>query len=186
MKKFVDKVNKIDIVINYISYSGTILGAILIVAMVVMITINVIIRKTIGWAFLFVEEYSGYALVLMVYFGVAYALRLDKHIHMELLIRKFNYRLRNYINLIIIIVCLGLLLYMLIKSIQFFLFSLTFNIKSEWYSASIMWPFHLLIPIGLTIFFLEMAVNFIKLFIKILGEGKEKVKQFASHSKEEL
>lgn len=175
-------IRRLDRIVGYISLGGAIWGAMLILTMIVMISINIFVRKTIGWAFLFVEEYSGYALVLIVYFGLGYALRSEKHIHMELLIRKLPEKLKNYVHIITTFICAGLLIYLIYKSIQFFLFSLRFKIRSEWYSESIMWPFHLLIPIGLMVFFFEMVVYLYRLLAKFIrGE-----KIFNLHMEEQL
>jgi TRAP-type C4-dicarboxylate transport system permease small subunit len=163
---------KVDRALGHISYAGALLGAIAVVLMVVMITINVILRKTSGFAFLFVEEYSGYALVLIVYFGLAYALRIGKHIHMELVVDRLPRRGRAAVELITTVICLGTLVYLLVKSIIFVVFSVKFNLHSDWYSESLLWPFHMLVPIGLTIFMAETVRQLFKK-VAMLKKGNE-------------
>lgn len=165
---------KIDKVLASISSIGAGMGVVAIVIMVVVITVNVVARKTLGWAWLYVEEYSGYLLVLMVYLGLAYALRVGKHIRVELLVRRLSPKVSQYVELVTTLICLVILGYLLVKGIDYFLFSLEWGVKSEWYSESIMWPFHLLVPIGLTMFILGMAEHFIRLVV-VVTRAKEKM-----------
>lgn len=153
----------IDRISELISRAGVLLSALAIFAMTVVITINVVLRKTMDYSFLFVEEYSGYLIVLIVYFGLAWALRSEKHIHMELVVRQLSPRVRRGVELVNTVICLGLLGYFLVEGTKFALFSLELGIRSEWYSGSIMWPFHSLIPIGLAMFTLEMIGYFARI-----------------------
>ena len=163
---------KIDKVLASMSSIGAGMGVVAMVIMVVVITVNVVVRKTLDWAWLYVEEYSGYLLVLIVYLGLAYALRMGKHIRVELLVRRLPPKVRQYLELATTLICLVTLCYLLMKSIDYFLFSLEWGVKSEWYSESIMWPFHLLVPIGLAMFILGMAWHFIQL---VVTRAKEKM-----------
>ncbi|GAH47989.1 unnamed protein product [marine sediment metagenome] len=163
---------KIDKVLASMSSIGAGMGVVAIVIMVVVITVNVVARKTLDWAWLYVEEYSGYLLVLMVYLGLAYALRMGKHIRVELLVRRLSLRVSQGLELVTTLACLVTLCYLLTKSIDYLLFSLEWGVKSEWYSESIMWPFHLLVSIGLAMFILEMVGHFIRL---VVTGAKEKM-----------
>ncbi|MBW2636532.1 MAG: TRAP transporter small permease [Deltaproteobacteria bacterium] len=101
--------------------------------------------------------------MLIVYFGLAWALRTEKHIHMELVVMQLSPRMRRGVELVNTVVCLGLLGYFLVESIEYALFSLELGIRSEWYSGSIMWPFHALIPIGLAMLTIEMIGYFARM-----------------------
>ena len=151
------------------------MSVIAIVAMVVVITINVVVRKTLDWAWLYVEEYSGYLLVLMAYFGLAYALRMGKHIRVELLVNRLSPQVRQGVELVTTLACWVLLCYLLTKSIDYFVFSFEWGVKSEWYSQSIMWPFHLLVSLGLGLFTVAMAWHFIRLVMAVVTGARKKM-----------
>ncbi|RLB00090.1 MAG: hypothetical protein DRG83_12040 [Deltaproteobacteria bacterium] len=163
---------KLDKITGCLSSVGVLVGSAAVMLMIVMITINVVLRKTMGGGFLFVEEYSGYALVLIVYFGLGHALRNGKHIRMELLVRKLSPQTKVKIEVVTSTLCLLLLVYLLIKGIQFVAFSFRFHVKSEWYSESILWPFHLLIPTGLIVFIGEMAQYLLTLLRRVTCEDE--------------
>ena len=149
-------IEKIDKVLSLISYAGAYLGAIAVTIMTVFITLNVIVRKVTDFSFIFVEEYSGYALVLIVYFGLAHALRSKKHISMELVFQHLPRRIQSIVAFITTSCCIIILCYLIYKSINYAIFSIQMGVRSDWLSQSILWPFHMLIPIGLLMFLGEL------------------------------
>ena len=159
---------KMDRLAGHLSFVGVILSSVSVLLMVVFISVNVVLRKMAGFAFLFVEEYSGYLLVLITYLSLAYALRKGKHIHMDLIVSKIPQRLRDYIETTNSFLCLIVLFFLLVKMINFCYFSFEFRIRSDSQSQSIMWPLHFLVPLGLALFILEMSNHFIRLLSKLI------------------
>lgn len=165
-------VENIDAILGRIFNIGTLIGAISLIVMVVMITINVFVRNMMGWAFLFVEEYSGYSLVLITYFGLALAFTAGKHIKMDMVITHIkNRRLKECFDVFTTLTCLGVVIYLIVKMTNYTLSSFEYHTRADWYSESILWPFHCIIPIGLTMFAAAIIWHLYKTVANMKREG---------------
>ena len=83
---------KIDRVLSSTAVALAGLGVIISIALVV---IGVIGRYILNLAILFIDEYTGYLLVLTTFLGLAYTLRTDGHIDVDLVVSRLPPRIKT-------------------------------------------------------------------------------------------
>ena len=83
---------KIDRVLSSTAVALAGLGVIISIALVV---IGVVGRYVLNLAILFIDEYTGYLLVLTTFLGLAYTLRTDGHIDVDLVVSRLPPRIKS-------------------------------------------------------------------------------------------
>lgn len=78
-------------------------GQVLIAGMVLLITVDVLGRQFIGKSTLIATEVSGYALVALVFLGLAYTLHTERHIKIDLITRLLPLKIRQILNIFVLI-----------------------------------------------------------------------------------
>ena len=84
--------------------TSKITGQIIILAMTLLITIDVIGRSTIGKSTLIASELSGYMLVAIVFLGLAHTLKAEKHITVEIITSRLSDQKRRQLEVAVYIV----------------------------------------------------------------------------------
>ena len=112
------------------------------------VTVDVILRYWLGitWTGLF--EITEYSLLWITFLSVAWILKVDGHIRVDLMLSHFNPRHRAITNIVTSIVCIILLCVLIWYSVR-----LTLNdYQTGRYISSILqpvkWPIEIIIPIG--------------------------------------
>lgn len=176
MKVFENLLGKAERVVSTLSNIALALCAVVVVVMTFIITAYVTARG-LGQSWVFVEEYSGYALVLIVYFGLAYTLRTGGHINVEIVVRFLRPRTRKVLEALTTLVALGVVCFMLERGIYWFLHAIRMGIHSDWPTESPMWIFHLFVPLGLGMFSLQILLHFIRtVMAAVVGVVEEEKK----------
>jgi TRAP-type C4-dicarboxylate transport system permease small subunit len=85
MLGILEKLNKTGLFLSKLSLVMACSGVFI---MMVMITVNVLSRYLFNYAFDFVEEYSAFILVLVVFMGLGHVTRKDMHVRVDLF---YNY-----------------------------------------------------------------------------------------------
>jgi len=156
-------------VINYLEKISNGLSSVLFniakFAMVVwpFVMVTYVILRYFGINWLFVEEYTAYWQILIVFFSLTYVLKLGKHVSIEIFINKLPEKVRRVIQLITLFLTFFVTLYLLDKSIAFVRFGIL-SLTRSFTTNLILWPIYLLVPIGLGSMSLEL---FIQLYKKI-------------------
>ncbi len=78
-------------------------GQVLIFGMALLITVDVLGRQFIGKSTLIATEVSGYALVAIVFLGLAYTLHTERHIKIDLVTRLLPPKLKQILNIFVLI-----------------------------------------------------------------------------------
>ncbi len=164
---------KIDKVLAFVSGIGLAMAVIAILVMTLAITANVTARTIADVASIYVEEYSGYLFVILAYLGFTATLRSDRHITVDVAVRRLSRRMRQYVELVATFVSLVCLCYLLAKSVEYVAFSLEMGVRSYWISRSLMWPLQMFVPIGLLMFLLQMVWHFIRLVTAVVAGATE-------------
>ena len=102
--------------INRASNIGLYLAGFCLIAMMLIITAEVVVRQFFNFSFYVVDEYSGYLLVSLVFFGVGHSFSSGSMIRVTFLRDAMNIRLRNALSLVFSILCL---FYSVILAIQY-------------------------------------------------------------------
>ena len=100
------------------------------ILMLAIIIINIILRYFFKMGFMFVDEYSGYLLVFMVFMGLSFTAKADAHVKVDLAVRKLSERIRHIFEIFTTVLCLLLMLIYLFSCYQYFLECLTTNRQS--------------------------------------------------------
>ncbi|MBI2217110.1 MAG: TRAP transporter small permease [Candidatus Rokubacteria bacterium] len=71
--------------------AGAVAGAATLV-LTIMVTAGVVARRVLNAPFLFVEEVSGYVVLLIVFLGLAYTMKVGGHVRVEVLVERVRGR----------------------------------------------------------------------------------------------
>lgn len=124
-----------------------------------VIVVFVIARSVFNVNWMFVEEYSGYCMVLLVSFSLAYGLKQGAHINVGVITELASERVQNVMKLFADFVGLVVSTYLTRHGVLWFLHGLNSGARSWFPSRTLMWPVYLLIPIGLAALSLEFVLH---------------------------
>ena len=163
--------SKIDKVIDILSKAAVAIGALTLVFLVLMITAYVVVRELLQGQWLFVEEWSGYLVVLLFYWSCAYALRSGAHVKVEIVSSLFPARVKQWVDCFIALMATGLLVFFLRGSISWVLYAIEEGVVSDYPSLTPMWIPFAFVPIGLCLFCLAMGFETIRrLTVAVVGD----------------
>jgi C4-dicarboxylate transporter DctQ subunit len=111
----VSRIDHIDKVLSSIAAGFAGIGVLVSVALVV---IGVIGRYILNMAIIFIDEYTAYLLVLTTFMGLAYTLRTDGHIDVDLVIRLLPPKVKKGIRLMTSLLALALTVLLTIQTGQ--------------------------------------------------------------------
>lgn len=166
-------IGKIDKVLSKISGAGAVVSGILIATASVLIFAYICNRQFIGQVWLFVEDWSGLSLVAIAYLGMAYTLRRGKHINVDMVVRLASPKVRNILDALISAVALGVLGYMLERSINWFLYTYRDDVRTASAMITPLWIPTVAMVVGMVILNLEMLIHFIRTVTALVrGSGE--------------
>lgn len=153
---FVRFIKTVDTIAFLISKFSMVFCGILLVLITTMIFAGVINRIFSIWTWLFVEEWSSLALVPLSYLAFGFTLRYNKHLKMDLLVKRMSVKMQNAFAIfsgVFSIICLFFL-------IQFSWTWLAYQIENEVVSSGPMhtplWIISVTIFVGMILFLLDM------------------------------
>ena len=124
--------------------------------MSLLITIEIAGRYVFGFSLLVVDEWSGYLLVMVIFLGLAYTMRVKGFMQMEFLIRQLGPRKRNLLTVFLIF---GALIYSILIEYRLVLIAWS-SYSSNYVSVSIaQTPLCIpqaFMPIGMMLLILEL------------------------------
>ncbi len=154
--------HSVDRLILSLSYAGAALGVVSVVAMTLLVFLNVVLRQFLSRPFLFVEEYTSYLYMVIVYMGFAYATRVDAHITVDFVAKRLPRRVRNgleVMNSSLALIAFGVYFWYLWRY-------LGDSIRGGWKAETIfetpLWIPVTIMMIGLVVFCLEIAARIVK------------------------
>lgn len=161
----------VDRGIHLISQAFLVPGIIVLVGISLMITAGVMVRELafIPWQWVFVEEYSAYFLVLIVFFALAYALRVNAHITVDVVVRHLPTRPRTILELVLTFGALAIVAVMLRFSLDRVIFAYQRGIVSNFPSLTPMWIPYLFVFIGLLPFGLALTMHAVGKLLEVLA-----------------
>jgi TRAP-type C4-dicarboxylate transport system permease small subunit len=153
-------------IIERVSYIGGLWpGILFLAAIVILITLEVILRYVFSTSTLLADEYSAYFFVGLLYFGASYTLREGRHIRITAItvrvrtkLRHLFYRGWTWINLPV--VCL-----LAWRGWHYVIESYRLETVSATVVTTPMWIPRLLVALGLTVMALQAVAEVIKLFV---------------------
>ncbi|MFC1955866.1 TRAP transporter small permease [Chloroflexota bacterium] len=153
MEKFEDFVKWLNEKLDRIA-SNILVGiaAVVLPIMVLVITIYVILRKFTEVRIYFVEEWTAFLIVLLVYFALGYTFRTKGHVTVDMVVRHLSETKRLVLELISGIVGMILISYFLQRSLSYVIYNLQSSVTSAGSTHTPMWIPSLFVPLGLTAF----------------------------------
>lgn len=140
---------------------GAVVG-VAIVSLLFMVGANTILRYIFASSWPFVEEYSGYALVMMTFVALGYTLKENGHISIDFIVNHSPQRVRanlavatTAVSLLVIGVLFWYALALAINSLQH-------DVRSHSLMATPLWIPQMFIVVGLFIFGLELIAYLVK------------------------
>jgi TRAP-type C4-dicarboxylate transport system permease small subunit len=134
-----------------------VLAAVLVIFDTLAISVDVLLRYSIGssWAGLF--EISEYSLLWITFLSAAWILRIDGHIRVDLVLNRLNPKRRAITNIITSIVCVILFGVMIWYTIKVTLqdYQIGFNYPSVLRPPK--WTIEIIIPIGYFLLFIQFS-----------------------------
>lgn len=168
-------IDRIDRVLNRITRITTRAPAFaigtLLVVWVILIAVYVVGRLFFQVKWLFVPEFTEYWMVCVVFLSVAYTLRSRGHINMDIVLRRFSKRVIIILEAITAFLSLLITCYLVERGIDWFLYAFSSHIYSMGPMHTLMWPFFIIVPIGLVMLGLELLLYFYRTVVRaVRGE----------------
>lgn len=162
---------RVDRSIHVVSQAFLVPGIIVLVGISIMITLGVMVRELafIPWQWTFVEEYSAYFLVLIIFFALAYALRVEAHITVDVLVRHLPQRPRTILEFVLTLGALAIVVVMLKFSLDRVIFAYQRHIVSNFPSLTPMWIPYLFVFIGLIPFGFALVMHAVGKLLEVLA-----------------
>jgi TRAP-type C4-dicarboxylate transport system permease small subunit len=148
------------------------LGSACIIVMMLMITIEVVMRTLFHKSLLVVDEYSGYLMVISVFWGLSVAFRSNNFVKVDAFFNRLNPKARDALERIYYIL---LIIYNYYLLYYFFLGTQKMWVYKSFSSTLVRTPLYIpygISLIGLITFELYLILSFVDLFFTKEGENK--------------
>ena len=150
-----------DHLIDFFAALGSILGLIMMVAIVIDVIMRQFFNRPNGW----IVEYSEYALLYITFLPAAWLLREDGHVRLDLVIDNISHKKRCFLNGLTSILCTFVFMIF-----TYYSFLSTWDLFESGYrmataTRTFKWPIQAAIPIGsflVTIQFIRSAFNYFR------------------------
>jgi len=164
---------------TWISRLGVWAGGILLMAAVVMIVAEILMRRTIGWSFRGAHELSGYVLAISSAWSFAFALQEKAHIRVDVLYVRLQPRWRALLDLLALTL-LGLFMLVLVQQAYSVLAtSILRNSTANTPLATPMWIPQVLWWSGLTWFAIVTVLLWLRVLFALTAGDVARVQELA-------
>lgn len=148
--------------IDSLSEAGGYISAIFMILIVILINTEIIVRSFFDRSTYIADEYSSYFLVAVVLLGLAYALKEQAHIRVEVIRGRLSEQGKRVVDICGILSGLLLTLFITYHSIQMVWDSYSLDITADSISETPLYIPQLMIPIGLLLFALQLIATLIR------------------------
>ena len=142
-----------------LSTAGATLSALLIVALVVLIMVEIIGRSFFDYSTMLADEYSGYFFLAAIFLGLAYTFNREGHIRITIVTSRLSDSIKRWVDVLAGTMTLAILLFALYYSWDFMVESKEMEMLSEGVSETPLYLTQIPIVIGLALFVLAV-LNF--------------------------
>tara|TARA_B100001971_G_C18015178_1_gene444409 strand:- start:47 stop:604 length:558 start_codon:yes stop_codon:yes gene_type:complete len=156
--------------------SGALAGtaAVVLVGWVIVFVVYITARAIFNVGWMFVEEYTQYFMVLVIFFALLYTLRSDGHMKVTIITRLLPERIRDTLEVVTDLLSLIIVVYMTHKATLWFWHGLADSVHAPFRSNTLLWPIYLLPPIGLTALSLGLLLELLRSGSKLVkGTAKD-------------
>lgn len=118
-------------IVDKLSYIGAMIGGISLFLMMLLITVYIVVRKTIGVGGLDTTEISGYLMVIAIFLGMAYTFKTGGFIKIEFLYDRCSGTVKKVLDIILGVLALGFAYLMTRYSIYLVMTSFVSGVRSN-------------------------------------------------------
>jgi len=141
------------------SIAGATLSALLVVALVGLIMVEIIGRSFFDYSTMLADEYSGYFYLAAIFLGLAYTFNQEGHIRISIVTSRLSDSIKRWVDVLAGTMTLAILLFALYYSWDFMVESKEMEMLSEGVSETPLYLTQIPIVIGLALFVLAV-LNF--------------------------
>ncbi len=142
---------------------GAYLSAALLSVMVLLIFVNIMGRSLIGTSILITDEYSAYLFVGVVMSALAFTLKENAHIKINLLTSHIGKQPARFLTIASTFIALSISLFMIYFSAAMIYQSLTLNIRADTVSETKLFIPQIFILLGFFLFALQLSARLLKI-----------------------
>jgi TRAP-type C4-dicarboxylate transport system permease small subunit len=130
-------------------------NGVLIISIMVLVTLDIILRNVINFPIEYLDEFSGYSIVYMCFLGAAWVLRRDGHVSVDIVIDHLSARSRTIQKIVI-----SILLAMMCLFLTYFGAGATYDVytRGKYIDIGInvpVYPFLGVMPLGYFLLFIQ-------------------------------
>ena len=142
---------------------------------VLIIVVFVVARAFFNVNWMFVEEYTGYGMVLLTSFSFAYALRRGAHVKVTAISDNVPQNIQRPLRIAADLVGFIVAAYLTWHGIQWLMHGIEGGQRSWFPSRTLLWPVYALIPVGLAALSIEFLNQLIQNLIGVPGDGEDPI-----------
>ncbi len=135
-----------------LSLTGASVSALLIVALVGLIMVEIIGRSFFDYSTMLADEYSGYFYLALVFLGFAYTFDEEGHIRISIITSRLQDSVKRWVDIVAGVMTLAILLFALYYSWDFMMESYEMEMLSEGVSETPLYLTQIPIVVGLALF----------------------------------
>ncbi len=158
--------------IEWLSHKGAILSSMFMLAVIALIGVEIILRSLFNTSTLIADEYSGYFMVSIVMFGLAYTLRTEGHIRITLLTGRLKGKAYYFVDTFASFIALALTAYCFYFALKMVLETHALGMRADSIAETPLYIPQIAVPMGLGLLGIELFGRIVTNLIKLTG-GKE-------------
>lgn len=153
---------KVGLIIDRLSYIGGYIAGWATIGIMTLTMAEVLTRYILHNPIILADEFGGYSLVFITFFGLAYCWMQRGHIRVTFAVERVPAKYSNWLRVATIAIALIYIGVATFVSFQFILDAFQRGIKSNsWLMVPLQWP-EMAIPIGFLLFFLVLLFDLMK------------------------
>jgi len=157
------------------------IAQIAIVCMMALITADVIARNVFNRSLLISDEISGYLLVVMTFFGIAYSLRSGSLLRIEFILFALPKRLRGIADVLYDLIALAVCLLLLRAMVRFTWITWEREAVAPTLIETPLWIPQLAMPLGMLVLVIAFLLELRGSILRMLGRGPAAPTESAPH-----
>lgn len=142
---------------SFVSKALFAVAATLVLMMTLFVSYDVLMRHVLGRPLPFSDEIGAYLLVAITYLGLAYTLREDRHINIDVVTRLMNARANRWTSIIVSVLSLVTMIVFTWQAFRMVQSSYRYRVATYSVLATPLWIPQLFVAIGLLAFSLQMV-----------------------------
>jgi len=142
------------------------LSAFLLIITIILIVANITLMSMTGKSIMITDEYSAYMFAGFVMFGLAYTLKHNGHIRINVLTSRFPPRIQKIFRIYALLMALIFTAYIFYYSVFMVYQAYVYQMRSDTVAQTLLWIPQLVMPIGFFVLALQIISEIFKEFSK--------------------